>query len=116
VGIYDVRDDTVSITAWSGPGAPAYPSFPIVHGLTGSAISQKATVLVNDASVDARYLTAFGSTRSEIIIPVIAPADGNVVGTIDVESEMTGAFSPKDQEMLEECARAILPLWTARYR
>jgi putative methionine-R-sulfoxide reductase with GAF domain len=112
VGVYDVRDGMVSIIAWSGPSAPAYPTFPITQGLTSAAISQKASVVVNDVTLDARYLTAFGSTRSEIIVPVIA-ADGEVVGTIDVESEFVGAFFPQDQETLEECARVALPLWIA---
>jgi putative methionine-R-sulfoxide reductase with GAF domain len=113
VGVYDVQDGLVSIIAWSGPGAPAYSSFPVTQGLSSVAIGQKSAVVVNDVSLDARYLTAFGSTRSEIIVPVIVPADGRVVGTIDVESELTNAFSLKDQQMLEECAGAALPLWIA---
>jgi len=36
-----------------------------------------------------------------------------VIGTIDVESERANAFSPSDQQLLEECARAALPLWMA---
>lgn len=62
-------------------------------------------------TADPRYLTAFGSTRSEIVVPVIAPADGRVVGTIDVESEVAGAFLQQDQQMLEQCALAARPLW-----
>jgi putative methionine-R-sulfoxide reductase with GAF domain len=36
VGLYDVGPELVSIVAYSGPGAPAYPQFPINKGLTGS--------------------------------------------------------------------------------
>jgi putative methionine-R-sulfoxide reductase with GAF domain len=56
-------------------------------------------------------LTAFGSTLSEIIVPVIHPQRGAVIGTIDVESERTNAFSDEDRQMLEKCAVAALPLW-----
>jgi putative methionine-R-sulfoxide reductase with GAF domain len=111
VGIYDVGADLVSVIAWSGPGAPAYPMFPITQGLTSAAISNRLPVLVNDVSTDSRYLTAFGSTRSEIIIPVLAPKNGSVIGTIDVESEHANTFSQRDQDMLAECAQAALPLW-----
>jgi putative methionine-R-sulfoxide reductase with GAF domain len=47
---------------------------------------------------DCRYLTAFGSTLSEVIIPVLdhSPA---VIGTIDVESERANAFSDVDREL-----------------
>ena len=112
-GVYDVGKDMVSIIAYSGPGAPAYPSFPISKGLTGSAIREKATVVVPDVRKDPRYLTAFGSTLSEIIVPVLDPQRGEVIGTIDVESEHADAFSARDQQLLEECAKAALPLWTA---
>jgi putative methionine-R-sulfoxide reductase with GAF domain len=114
VGAYDVDAASVSIIAWSGSGPPAYPTFPVTQGLTSAAISQKAPVLVNDVSLDSRYLTAFGSTRSEIIIPVLAPTDGSVIGTIDVESEQLNAFSERDQQMLQQCIQAALPLWTVR--
>ncbi len=114
VGLYDVGEEMVSIIAYSGPGAPAYPSFPVTRGLTGSAIRDKATVVVDDVRTDARYLTAFGSTLSEIIVPVIDPEREEVIGTIDVESERVNAFSTSDQQVLEECAQAALPLWNNR--
>jgi L-methionine (R)-S-oxide reductase len=109
VGVYGVDGEFVSIIDYSGPSAPAYPRFPVTKGLTGSAVREKRTVVVGDVRADPRYLTAFGTTLSEIIIPVM---DGSrVVGTIDVESEEADAFSGEDQKMLEECARVALPLW-----
>jgi putative methionine-R-sulfoxide reductase with GAF domain len=49
--------------------------------------------MVGDVSKDPRYPTAFGSTRSEIIVPIVGRAGRKVVGTIDVESENVDAFS-----------------------
>jgi L-methionine (R)-S-oxide reductase len=111
VGIYDVGREFVSIIAWAGAGPPAFPTFAVGKGLTGAAIAQKSTVRVADVSKDKRYLTAFGSTASEIIIPVIDPATGAVAGTIDVESDQIDAFSAADQHLLEELSVAALPLW-----
>jgi putative methionine-R-sulfoxide reductase with GAF domain len=113
-GVYDVGEETVTIIAYSGPGAPTYPAFPVTQGLTGAAIREKATIVVGDVRTDPRYLTAFGSTLSEIIVPILDPQSGAVIGTIDVESEHANAFSADDQKLLEECARAALPLWIAR--
>jgi putative methionine-R-sulfoxide reductase with GAF domain len=110
-GVYDVGKEIVSIIAYSGLGAPAYPTFPVTQGLTGSAIRSKATVVVGDVRTDPRYLTAFGSTLSEIIVPIVDPQSGTVIGTIDVESERANAFSASDQHMLEECTRVALSLW-----
>ena len=111
VGIYDVGHEVVSILAYDGPGAPAFPQFPVTKGLTAAAIREKKTVIVGDVLTDSRYLTAFGSTRSEMIVPVIDQNTGAVVGTIDVESENPNAFSDRDQIMLERCAEAARPLW-----
>jgi len=107
VGVYDVGPEQVSIIAWSGPSAPEYPTFPVDKGLTGAAIQQKKAVVVGDVRNDPRYLTAFGSTLSEIIVPVLSP-DGRVIGTVDVESERLNAFSASDQQMIEQCAEAAL--------
>ena len=69
--------------------------------------------MVGDVRNDRRYLTAFGSTLSEIIVPVLDDSMA-VVGTIDVESERPSAFSEEDRELLEQCAKAALPLWLTR--
>jgi L-methionine (R)-S-oxide reductase len=114
VGVYDVTAEQVCIIAWSGPGAPEYPQFPVGEGLTGAAIEQKRAVIVGDVRNDPRYLTAFGSTLSEIIVPVLAPGEERVIGTVDIESENANAFSARDQQMIEQCAQAALPLWLLR--
>jgi L-methionine (R)-S-oxide reductase len=113
VGLYDV--DTVAgivrNIVWSGPGAPEHPTFSITKGLTGSAISSGKAVNVGDVRTDARYLTAFGSTRSEIIIPVFDEAGKRVVGTVDVESEHRNAFGEDTEAFLLACAEVLRPLW-----
>jgi L-methionine (R)-S-oxide reductase len=114
VGIYDVGAETVSIIAWSGAGAPAHATFPATQGLTGAAIREKRPVMVGDVRSDRRYLTAFSSTLSEMIVPVLAPGEDRVIGTVDVESDEVNRFSPRDQQMIEQCAQAALPLWLLR--
>jgi L-methionine (R)-S-oxide reductase len=89
VGLYDVNyvKKIVENIVFSGPGAPEYPTFPITKGLTARAISNRQTVNVGEVAADPSYLTAFGTTRSEIIVPVFDRLNQKVVGTIDVESE-----------------------------
>jgi GAF domain-containing protein len=110
VGVYEVTDGEIANLAFDGPGAPAYPRFPVTQGLSGSAVASGETVVVGDVKEDRRYLTAFGSTRSEIIVPVLDRA-GKVVGTIDVESEEVDAFSEQDRAALERCATAVAALF-----
>ncbi len=111
VGIYEVTKDEIANLAFDGPSAPAHPRFPVTQGLSGAAVASGETVVVGDVSKDPRYLTAFGSTRSEMIIPVLDRAGRKVVGTIDVESDQVDAFSEGDRAAVERCAAAVAELF-----
>lgn len=117
VGLYavDHAAGLVSNLAWSGLGAPEFPTFPITKGLTNSAISSRKTVNVGNVASDPRYLTAFATTKSEIIVPIFDSTRENVVGTIDVECEQPNAFDLQTQGLLEECAELLTPLWRASH-
>jgi putative methionine-R-sulfoxide reductase with GAF domain len=107
VGLYKVTEDEIINLAFDGPGAPTHPRFPVTQGLSSSAVASGKTVVVGDVSKDPRYLTAFGSTRSEIIVPVLDRTGRKVVGTIDVESDRVDAFSEEDRATLERCAAVV---------
>ena len=113
-GLYDVDMETglVSNIAWSGPSGPAFPIFPMTKGLTSRAIATKLTVNVGTVNEDPDYLTALATTRSEIIVPILS--DGEVVGTLDIESETPHAFDPETQARIEQCASMIANLWSKR--
>ena len=111
VGIYDVSAEEISNVAWSGASAPAFPTFPINRGLNGDAVRTGQPVIVGDVLNDPRYLTTFGSTRSEIVVPVFRKRSKTVVGTIDIESEESFAFNEQDAEVLRRFAEALAPLW-----
>ena len=111
VGLYEVTEEEIANLAFDGPGAPTHPRFPVAEGLSSAAVASTETVVVGDVREDPRYLTAFGSTRSEIIVPVLGSMGREVVGTIDVESERVDAFSEGDRATLERCAAAVAGLF-----
>jgi GAF domain-containing protein len=110
VGVYDVTESEIAAIAWTGDVAPAYPRFPRSQGLNGVAVATGDVVISQDVSQDPRYLTAFTTTGSEAIVPISSDG-GQVVGTIDVESDRRNAFSEEDEAFLRRCAVAISPLW-----
>jgi L-methionine (R)-S-oxide reductase len=110
VGLYAVTDQEITAIGWSGPGAPAHPRFPVTQGLSGAAVATGRAVVVGDVTADPRYLTAFASTLSEVIIPVVDPDTGTVVGTLDVESAERDAFTDADRQALEGCAATLAGL------
>jgi L-methionine (R)-S-oxide reductase len=110
VGIYEVTPSDIGMIACTGSTPPAFPRFPVSRGLCGAAVASKSTVNVGNVQEDPRWLTTFGSTRSEVIVPVLAP-DSRVVGLIDVESDALNAFDRADETFLADCAAVIAPLF-----
>lgn len=110
VGLYEVTETEIGAIVWTGTAAPAFPRFPRDQGLNGVAVATTEAVVSQDVANDPRYLTAFANTGSEAIFPVVADT-GEVIGTIDVESDRPNAFSPGDEQFLRACAIALRPLW-----
>jgi L-methionine (R)-S-oxide reductase len=114
VGIYQLEAEEIAILGWSGAGLPAHSRFPVTQGLCGAPVAWRSAVVVGDVSADARYLTTVGSTRSEMILPVMGPAGTGVIGLVDIESDHLNAFTDDDRAMLERCASSLLSLWDAK--
>jgi putative methionine-R-sulfoxide reductase with GAF domain len=110
VGLYEVTDTEIGAIVWTGTAAPAFPRFPRDKGLNGVAVKTKDAVVSQDVANDPRYLTAFATTGSEAIFPVLGDP-GSVIGTIDVECDRLHAFSPQDEHFLRACAMALRRLW-----
>ena len=106
VGIYKITRGEFLIVAKTGQCPPAYPRFPITQGLAGAAVESKQAIMVADVHKDPRYLPTFGSTQSEIVVPMITETE-RVVGIIDVESAKLNAFEDEDREILERAAILI---------
>ena len=111
VGLYDVTPDEVILLAFSGDAPPAHTRFRPDAGLSGAAIRTSQPVVANDVSRDPRYLTAFASTGSEIVVPIV-DRRGHTVGTLDVESPSRDAFGPADVERLKAAVDEIAPTFT----
>jgi L-methionine (R)-S-oxide reductase len=111
VGLYDVTPTEITAIGWTGSDAPTYPTFPRTQGLNGAAVAARLPVIVQDVTRDERYLTTFGATRAEAIVPVMAPEGDQIVGTIDVESDRINAFTVEDEAFLQNCALALAELW-----
>jgi L-methionine (R)-S-oxide reductase len=107
VGFYmlDPSDETVLVL---GPfrGAPTeHVRIPVTEGICGAAVAQGQTVIVEDVSLDPRYLACSLETRSEIVVPI--RANGKIVGEIDIDSHAVNAFGADDRDFLERCAGVL---------
>ncbi len=73
---------------------------PFSRGVCGAAARTKQTQRVPDVTAFAGHIACSGSTRSEIVVPLLG-AGGAVLGVLDVDSNALNAFSELDQAELE---------------
>jgi L-methionine (R)-S-oxide reductase len=105
VGIYLVEGDDLVLGPWKGPQATEHVRIPIGQGICGAAAASGETEVVDDVNADDRYLACFVSTRSEIVVPIAY--EGRVVGEIDIDSDVPGAFGEADRNFLERVALLV---------
>ncbi|OGF62567.1 MAG: hypothetical protein A2Y62_11665 [Candidatus Fischerbacteria bacterium RBG_13_37_8] len=75
---------------------------PISEGICGAAVRERQTVVVDDVLKDPRYIACSLGTRSEIVVPIYKGDD--IVGEIDIDSDIPSAFTEGDKEFLENIA------------
>jgi L-methionine (R)-S-oxide reductase len=73
---------------------------PFERGVCGAAARTKTTQCVDDVQSFAGHIACSATTRSEIVVPVVAPG-GAVLGVLDVDSDAPGAFRAADRHALE---------------
>lgn len=108
VGVYLVDGDDLVLGPWRGPEATEHVRIPVGQGICGAAAASGETEVVDDVNADSRYLACFPSTRSEIVVPILAPARPHaVLGEIDIDSARPAAFDAGDRAFLERVARMV---------
>jgi signal transduction histidine kinase len=79
--------------------------------VSGRALNERRTIVVNDVSADPLYKRMLGSSvESEIAIPILIGADDLAIGVLNVESPTPNAFGGVYQLLLERFARKITML------
>ena len=78
---------------------------PVNQGICGAAATTGKTIVVDDVTLDNRYLACSTETKSEIVVPVFVR--NKVVGELDVDSHFPAAFGDEDRELVEYCALLV---------
>ena len=101
VGIYLLEKDELVLGPFVGQPTP-HTRIPLNQGICGAAASTGQTLIVDDVTADPRYLACSLETRSEIVVPIAH--DGQVLGEIDIDSDIPAAFTEQDRALLEHVA------------
>jgi signal transduction histidine kinase len=84
------------------PGAARKLKLRVGEGITGWVARHGKPARVGDVTQDARYVAARRGVKSELAVPL--EVNGETRGVINVDSERTDAFSPDNQDLLEQLA------------
>ena len=71
---------------------------PVGSGISGWAAAHRRTLRVGNVHEDTRYIEGSPNTRSEMAIPLIYRSE--LLGVLNVESELTMAYAENDEELL----------------
>ncbi len=80
-------------------------SIPFDRGVCGAAARTREIQVVDDVEAFPGHIACAASTRSEIVLPVIA-SGGRLIGVLDIDSDRPAAFGRADAEGLGAVLRA----------
>ena len=90
-------------------GKPACIEIPLSRGVCGAAAREKKTQRVEDVHAFPGHIACDCASNSEIVVPVLV--GGEAVAVLDLDSPLTGRFSPEDQRGLEAFAKILEEEW-----
>ncbi len=96
-GIYLLDKEKNELILDSYIGKPTeHTHIPVGRGICGSAVAEKADIIVEDVTKEENYLACSLETRSEIV--VLIENKGEILGQIDVDSNEIAAFDEIDKK------------------
>lgn len=104
-GFYRVAGGELVLGPFQGP--PACMHIPFGKGVCGTAWKSGRTIVVPDVEQFPGHIACSSESRSEIVVPVRADADGGIVAVLDIDSERLETFDDTDRRFLEEIVRSL---------
>ncbi len=103
VGFYLVKKNELVLGPFQGPVACTRIQWG--RGVCGSAWEKGITLIVPDVSEFPGHIACSSLSKSEIVIPI--KQHGNVVGVLDVDSDLLNSFDQIDANYLEKIISLI---------
>lgn len=97
VGFYTMKNGELVLGPFQG--LPACVRIPVGRGVCGTAVSENATMLIEDVHAFPGHIACDAASNSEIVVPL--RKDGEVIGVLDIDSPSKARFTTDDQQGLE---------------
>lgn len=105
-GIYWLKNNALILGPYRGKPTE-HTTIAIGQGICGRAVAENQTIVVDDVTQESNYLACSIETRSEIVVPLYS--NGNIIGEIDIDSNIPKAFDQRDKEFLESVGKKLIP-------
>jgi len=102
-GWYIRRGNELVLGPFQGPVACT--RIGINHGVCGSAVRDKATLIVRDVSKFPGHIACSPDSKSEIVVPVFRKNE--VAAVLDIDSRELNSFDAGDQKGLEDLVKIL---------
>jgi len=103
VGFYLVKGDELVLGPFQGPVACT--RIKKGRGVCGTAWEQQSTLVVEDVSKFPGHIACSSLSKSEIVVPFFSGTE--VIGVLDVDSELLSDFTAVDQLYLEKLLKNL---------
>ncbi|MXQ47966.1 GAF domain-containing protein [Streptococcus pneumoniae] len=75
-------------------------------GVCGESAGKNETLIVDDVTKHANYISCDSAAMSEIVVPMVK--NGKLIGVLDLDSSVVGDYDEIDQEYLEKFVAILL--------
>jgi L-methionine (R)-S-oxide reductase len=107
VYLYMLHDDALVLEAFDGRPTD-HTRIPVGRGICGRAVSERRDLNVPDVTQADDYLACSLETRSELV--VLIRRHDEILGQIDIDSDVVGAFDPDEEAAVRTVADALAVL------
>lgn len=104
IGFYLMEDGELVLGPFQG--LPACVRIQVGKGVCGTAVEQKASIIVPDVEAFPGHIVCDAASRSEIVVPLIK--NNEVIGVLDVDSPELNRFSEEDRIGLEKVVETLI--------
>jgi len=104
VGFYLKKNNELVLGPFQGPVACTRISFG--KGVCGAAWQQANTLIVPDVEAFPGHIACSSFSQSEIVVPMFR--DGEIVGVLDIDSELLNQFDDTDALYLKQIIELII--------
>ncbi len=105
VGFYLAKEDQLVLGPFQGPVACT--RINKGKGVCGAAWQNAQTIIVEDVEQFPGHIACSALSKSEIVIPVF-DAQKNVIGVLDVDSDVLNSFDKTDELYLSEIVKWLV--------